>query len=290
MKQIKIISGLLLSICTSVSLWSQTTGKITDTKQQPVEGATIVMQQPDSTYLGAAISAPDGTFVFEQESDSYLLIIQHLLYHAKQVKGQTTDAGIITLEQKDYNLDEVVIKGERPLVKVENGRLGYDLSVLSEKKVVNNAYEAITKLPGVQENNGTLSLAGASSLTIVMNGKPTTMTYRQLETLLRNTPVNRVEKVEVMYSAPPELHVRGAAINVITKRSHDYSFQGELSTNYQNRYFSSGGVNGNFRLSTPKITLDIMYGADNIRTMENTYLFSRHTLNNNVYEITQNEN
>lgn len=289
MKQIKIISGLLLSICTSVSLWSQTTGKIIDTQQQPVEGATIVMQQPDSTYLGAAISAPDGTFVLEQKSDNYLLIIQHLLYHAKQVKGQTADAGIITLEQKDYNLDEVVIKGERPLVKVENGRLGYDLSVLSEKQVVNNTYEAITKLPGVQENNGTLSLAGASSLTIIMNGKPTTMTPGQLETLLRSTPVNRVEKAEVMYSAPPELHVRGAVINVVTKRSHDYSFQGELSTNYQNRYFSSGGVNGNFRLSTPKVTLDIMYGADNIRTMEYTDLFSRHALNNNVYEITQNE-
>ena len=63
-----------------------------------------------------------------------------------------------------------------------------------------------------------------------MNGKPTTMTSEQLETLLRNTPVNRVEKAEVMYSAPPELHVRGAVINVVIKRSHDYSFLGELIT------------------------------------------------------------
>ena len=30
----------------------------------------------------------------------------------------------------------------------------------------------------------------------------------QLETLLRNTPLDRVEKAEVMYSAPPEYHVR----------------------------------------------------------------------------------
>lgn len=69
------------------------------------------MQLPDSTYLGAAISAADGTFTLEQEPDGYLLIVQHLLYQTKQVKGQTADAGIITLEQKDYNLDEVVIKG-----------------------------------------------------------------------------------------------------------------------------------------------------------------------------------
>ena len=285
----KIIAGLFIYAGFASSVFSQTTGKVVDTNQQPVEGATIVMQLPDSTYLGATISAADGTFILEPEPEDYQLIVQHLLYQTRQVKGQTRDVGIITMEAKDYNLEEVVVKEEKPLVKVENGRLGYNLSVLSEKQVVNNAYEAITKLPGVQESSGILSLAGANSLTIVMNGKPTTMTAEQLETLLRNTPVNRVEKAEVMYSVPPELHVRGAIINVVMKRSNDYSFQGELSTYYQNKYFSSGGANGNFRLSTPKVTLDVMYGTDNIKMLEYTELFSRHTLSDKVYEITQNE-
>ena len=285
----RIIAGLFIYVGFASSVFSQTTGKIVDANQHPVEGATIVMQLPDSTYLGATISAADGTFILEPEPEDYQLIIQHLLYQTRQVKGQARDAGVITLESKDYNLEEVVVKGEKPLVKVENGRLGYNLSVLSEKQVVNNAYEAITKLPGVQESSGILSLAGANSLTIVMNGKPTTMTAEQLETLLRNTPVNRVEKAEVMYSAPPELHVRGAIINVVMKRSNDYSFQGELSTYYQNKYFSSGGANGNFCLSTPKVTLDVMYGTDNIKMLEYTELFSRHTLSDKVYEITQNE-
>ena len=289
MKCKKIIAGLFIYVGFASSVFSQTTGKIVDANQHPVEGATIVMQLPDSTYLGATISAADGTFTLEPEPENYQLIIQHLLYKTRQVKGQARDAGVITLESKDYNLEEVVIEGEKPLVKVENGRLGYNLSVLSEKQVVNNAYEAITKLPGVQESSGILSLAGANSLTIVMNGKPTTMTAEQLETLLRNTPVDRVEKAEVMYSAPPELHVRGAIINVVMKRSNDYSFQGELSTYYQNKYFSSGGANGNFRLSTPKVTLDVMYGTDNIKMLEYTELFSRHTLSDKVYEITQNE-
>lgn len=279
----------LIYVGLSFPVFSQTIGKIVDVNQQPVDGATIVMQLPDSTYLGAAISAADGTFILEPELESYQLIVQHLLYQTRLVKGQARDAGIIVLEPKDYNLEEVVIKGEKPLVKVENGRLGYNLSVFSQKQAVNNAYEAITKLPGVQESNGALSLAGASSLTIVMNGKPTTMTAEQLETLLRNTPVERVEKAEVMYSAPPELHVRGAVINVVMKRSNDYSFQGELSTYYQNKYFNSGGANGNFRLSTPKVTLDVMYGADNIKTLEYTNLLSRHTLSDKVYEIIQNE-
>lgn len=246
MRNRRIIILSVICVGFSLSAFSQTTGKVVDTNNQPVEGATIVIQLPDSTYLEATISAADGTFMLKPEPESYQLIVQHLLYQTRQIKGRAHDVGIITLEPKDYNLEEVVIKSERPLVKVEDGRLGYDLSVLSEKRAVNNAYEAISKLPGVQESNGTLSLAGASSLTIVMNGKPTTMTADQLETLLRNTPVDRVEKAEVIYSAPPEFHVRGAVINVVMKRSNDYSFQGELSTYYQNRYFSSGGANGNF--------------------------------------------
>ena len=43
------------------------------------------------------------------------------------------------------------------------------------------------------------------------------MSYEQLINLLKNTPASRVEKAEVMYSAPPQYHVRGAAINLILK-------------------------------------------------------------------------
>lgn len=69
------MTGILICTGLSISAFSQTTGKIIDTKQQPIEGATIVMQLPDSTYLGAAISAADGTFTLEQEPDGYLLIV-----------------------------------------------------------------------------------------------------------------------------------------------------------------------------------------------------------------------
>ena len=141
----KGVIGVILILGYSNVVWSQTKGKIVDTKQQPIEGATVVMQLPDSTCLDATISAADGTFTLESEPENYLLIVQHLLYQTRLVKGQVRDAGIITLESKDYNLEEVVIKGERPLVKVEDGRLDYNLSVLSEKQVVNNTYEAIAK-------------------------------------------------------------------------------------------------------------------------------------------------
>ena len=286
---ISAISYMVLS-CFQAEVWGQTiNGKVIDSKQQPIDGATIVLQAMDSTYIGASISNTDGTFTLKNKPKDYRLIIQHLLYQTKIITGKGNNAGIIQLHPQDYALDEVVVKAERPFVKVENGRLGYNLAVLTRNQLVNNAYEALAKLPGVQEDRGSLTLAGAGKLTVILNGKPTTMDAGQLETLLRNTPVNRVEKAEVMYSTPPEYHVRGAAINIVLKRSNDYSFQGEVSADYKNQYFNSGSINGNFRLSTPKIAFDVIYGANDVKNMEYIELDSKHTLKDKLYNITQNE-
>ena len=58
-------------------VWGQTiSGKITDDSQQPVDGATIVLQTMDSIYVGASISNADGTFLLNSQPEEYRLIIQ----------------------------------------------------------------------------------------------------------------------------------------------------------------------------------------------------------------------
>lgn len=284
------IAIVILSLfCISQVQAQRITGRITDDRKQPIAGAAVVLLTADSIYVSAAISDADGTFGLESRPETYRLIVQHLLYRTKEITAKSEDAGIIRLTPKDYAMDEVVIKAERPFVKVENGRLSYNLSLLTENKAVNNAYDALTKLPGIQERQGALTLTGAEKLTVILNGKPTTMDAGQLETLLRNTPVNRVEKAEVMYSAPPEYHTRGAVVNVVLKHPSDYSFQGEVSADYKAQYFNSGAVTGNFRLSSPKMAFDAMYGATNTKNMEYMDLYSRHTLQGQVHDIVQNE-
>jgi hypothetical protein len=190
---------------------------------------------------------------------------------------------------KEITLGEVVVKGKRPLVKMENGMLNYNLSVLTERKAVENVYEALAALPGISDKNGTLALAGASSVTVIMDGKPTTMTTEQFNTLLKSMPVNRVAKVEVMYSAPPQYHVRGAAINIVTKRASAYSSQGEVKAIYQNCYFNNYKGEANFRLSTPKRAFDLMYSANDSKSMQHFTMNSHHTYQNKVYDISQTE-
>lgn len=86
MRNRRIIILSVICVGFSLSAFSQTTGKVVDTNNQPVEGATIVIQLPDSTYLEATISAADGTFMLKPEPESYQLIVQHLLYQTRQIK------------------------------------------------------------------------------------------------------------------------------------------------------------------------------------------------------------
>lgn len=73
---------------------------------------------------------------------------------------------------------------------------------LTANKLVTNVYDALKQLPGVMEQNGVLTLAGAGSINIILNGKPTSMNYEQLVTLLKGMPASRVERAEVMYNTP----------------------------------------------------------------------------------------
>ena len=92
-------------------------------------------------------------------------------------------------------LPEVLVRGERPVIKGEKGKLIYDVPRIIEKLPVTNAYEVLKELPGVTEQNGTLSLGGLR-VTVVVNGKVTTLDKEQLRAMLEGTPVSRIEKAE----------------------------------------------------------------------------------------------
>ena len=290
MKKQILITGLLFLLSAFHTAAAQTlVGKVTDADAHPVDGATVVLQTADSAFVDAVITDSAGCFLFNRRPAVYRLIFQHILYETSERESGSDDAGTVVLKRKEYALDEVVVKGERPLVKVEEGKLSYDLSHLTENKVVSNAYESLQQLPGIQEINGSLTLAGAHGLSIILNGKPTTMSYEQLINLLKNTPASRVEKAEVMYSAPPQYHVRGAAVNLILKgyRAGEGGLQGEINAGWIHHY--KNGAQGGLSLlyTTPKWNIDLLYNAGYEETRQTTDIYSRHTLKKEVHEITQ---
>ena len=281
------LSVVLFFLCLNAVVAQGIGGRVVNVAGKPVADASVVLQHTDSTFVNVTITDSDGLFSFAEELDSFRLVVQHMAYHPCEVLISGTAVGDIVLNESDVALEEVVVSAVRPLVKVEDGKLAYDLGQLTKDKVATNTYEALTKLPGVSEKEEKLSLIGAGSLTVIINGKPSTMTAEQVAALLKSTPVERVEKAEVMYSAPPQYHVRGAAINIVLKKDTQYSLQGELGAVYRNRFGDTGGAHAFLRVATPKQAFDVMYNANYVEEVQDLDMVSLHTLAGVTYDIRQ---
>lgn len=290
MKQIVILIVSLMVAATRLAA-QEVKGRVADKNRQPIEGATVIMQTPDSVFVDGVTTDSLGYFVFHRTLKRYRLIFQHLLYKSV-VKdyGAVGDVGTVTMdEQGAYALDEVVVRAERPLVKAENGALTYDVEALAEKTTASNAYEVLTRLPGVLEQGGSLSLIGAEGVTVILNGRPSSMSDEQLANLLKSTPVSNVEKAEVMYSAPAKYRVRGAVINLVLKdrKSEDTFLRGEAGSGFTQARYAQGNGRVNLSFGGRKVTADVLYAAGYTRRRTGYDFISHHTLDGVVYDIEQ---
>ena len=158
-------------------------------------------------------------------------------------------------------LDEVVVKGEKPQIKGEDGIMVVDLPGIVKDKPVNNILEALGYLPGVTNNNGMIWLTGASNVTIILNGELTNMPLQNLYQLLYSTPVDRLKNVEIMYSAPAKYHVNGSVINVVLKTPTPLDgLQGQVRAGYNQAHYGSygGGLAATYAIKD--WTFDLNYG------------------------------
>ncbi len=287
MKKIGILPVLISWLFTGNVVGQQVTGRLTDRNDLPIEWATVVLQGMDSTFISAGVTDTLGHFTLECHPDSFLLIAQHVLYETFISAYGTKAVGTISMMDKENLLNELVVKGERPLVKVENGALTYDVEQLVADKPVSNAYESLLELPGVREQDGMLTLTGASKLTVIVNGKPTTMTAEQLNNLLKNTPVSRIVKAEVMYSAPAKYHVRGGVINLVLKDilSETPVFQGEVNAGYAQKFYDNYTAGVNLLYSRGGFSLDGLYSVNPEKYRSGMDLSSLHLYNDQVYDI-----
>ena len=187
----------------------------------------------------------------------------------------------LTMESMMHNLPEVMVKGSRPIVKAERGMLSYNMPLLLKQLPADNAYEALTRIPGVSDATGSISFSG-NEVTLIVNGQATTLTQEQLAERLKAMPAAQLAKAEVMLSAPARYHVRGMAINIVTK---DYAGTNQLSGQIiggmrQNKYANEFG-NLYLSLQRGKFGIDAQYKYVNGNSYGESSRIANHPLGNN---------
>ena len=196
----------------------------------------------------------------------------------------TKDARLDSLFQ---TIPEVMITGERPVVKAEPGKLVYNLPQLLSQSPADNAYEAVKQLPGVSELNGGFTL-GMQSATVVIDGKVTTLSHEQVMALLRSLPADRLANAEVMYQAPARYQVRGALINLTLKRATapKTTLQGEVYASYAQQHNGSTNERLSLLYAKDNFSVDLLYSYGHANGWRVTDKEALHTINDGtVHDI-----
>ena len=187
----------------------------------------------------------------------------------------------LTMESMMHNLPEVMVKGSRPIVKAERGMLSYNMPLLLKQLPADNAYEALTRIPGVSDATGSISFSG-NEVTLIVNGQATTLTQEQLTERLKAMPAAQLAKAEVMLSAPARYHVRGMAINIVTK---DYAgtnqLSGQIIGGFEQNKYAKGFGDLYLSMQRGKFGMDAQYKYVNGNSYGESSRIANHPLGNN---------
>lgn len=203
-----------------------------------------------------------------------------------------SESDSISLDSIIHDLPELLVKGERPIAVVHGSAITYDLPRLIDKKGVTNIYDAIKELPGVTETDGNFMLANRN-VTVSLNGQVMSLSAEQMSQLLKSLPASRIEKADVMYSAPAKAQVRGALINIRLRKENTNGapLEGEGVVSYNQLHNAKFGERASILYHKGKFSLDAMYLHSHGREYQKTDQETHHKLNDgNVYDISNEEN
>ena len=242
------------------------TGTIIDEQGQPVAYANIAILNPiDSTLLSGGVSNESGYFAIPYEQPTILARISYVGYKTIYKRCDQPEAGTIRLQPETVSLKGVQVKGERIVSTTENGHLVYNMPMLLQVYPADNAYDALTNIPGVSEMNGSIMFSGRT-VTLIINGKPTTLSADKVVERLRQMPAAMLAKAEVMPSAPAKYHVRGMAINIVTKDfTGTNQLSGQLMGGWRQHKYGTGYAGGSIIYNHGKLGIDASYTYTNGR-------------------------
>lgn len=262
------------------------TGTVIDEKGQPVAYANVALLSPqDSTVLSGGVSNESGYFAVPYEQPKVLVRISYIGYKTVYRLCDQPDMRTIQMQTETYSLNGIQVTEERILSKAENGHLTYNIPQLLEFLPADNAYEALTRIPGVLDVEGGLLFAG-NTVTLIINGRPTTMNTEQVAERLKQMPATMLDKAEVMASAPVKYHARGTAINVVTKDlSGTNQLAGQLQGYFRQNKYGYGNAQGTVFYQHGKVGIDASYAYGRGDSYERTEYEAHHPLNDQRVEI-----
>ncbi len=244
MKKINVkVVSFIFWVAFSIGVNAQTrnvsvSGTILDkTTKSPLPYVNIILKtERDSTFLTGTVSNEEGRFTLPNvKPGSYLLNVSYLGYTDKLQSlfvgtlSEFMEIPTIELNESVEALSEVTITAKQDAI---NSKM--DKKVFSvEDNVSQNGgsvLQSMQNLPGVTVQDGKVSLRGSDKITVLIDGKQTSLTGMGSQSGLDNIPASAIEKIEIINNPSAKYDANGNAgiINIIYKKNKQEGFNGKV--------------------------------------------------------------
>ena len=213
-------------------------GRVLDkTTQEPLAFATVMISQgSDGKLLTGTLTDESGRFAISAiPQGEYFVNCSYLGYRQKKISlligrlNKNFDLGKIELEAETANLGEVTISGNRNLVSANPDKKSFDIAG-NISQAGGSVLDVMRNLPGITvDQEGKMELRGSDKVTVLIDGKQSSLTGYGNQKGLSNIPASNVDKIEIINNPSAKYDAAGMAgiINIIYKKENMAGLNGD---------------------------------------------------------------
>lgn len=265
------------------SVQSQTlTGYVTDTRQQAVSFANVVVLSPqDSLPQFGTVSEENGQFIFDKiNAGDYVLRVSFIGFKTfyQKIEIPNIQTLHVVLEDEATQLEGVDVVGTIPTVERKLDRLVFNVenTTLTEGSI----WDVLNRTPGLVVNQDQILIKNTTDVVVYINDRRVYLTSSELRSLLEGSAANAVQSVEVITNPPAKYDAEGGAVvNIKMSRNMATGYNGNVFGNYTQGIFPKFNFSTGHFYKTDKINLYASYSyapkrenrfsAENIQFIEN---------------------
>jgi len=224
------------------------TGFVIDSlTNEPIQFATIrVYFARKDSLVGGGVTDEKGYFKIEEvRPGPHYLKIEFIGFNERKLprfmlkpNAPAHDIGKFLLPPDQSMLDQAEITTEKKFMQSSFDKKIYNVSQLISSES-GSASEILEAIPSVQVDiDGNISLRGSGNVTILIDGKPSSLTGFDRAAILEQIPASSIERIEVITNPSAKYDPDGMAgiLNVVLKKDKKQGFNGAVSGGYSGNY------------------------------------------------------
>jgi outer membrane receptor protein involved in Fe transport len=273
-------------------------GTIKDDKNSPLPYATVVLiNSVDSSIVKGELTDDGGKYKFENISNgNYHVMVAQLGFEKIYSEGfEITSASVnipvsdLSLKASAVQLQEATVTAMRPFIEHRIDRTIVNV----ENSIVNagaTALEILQRSPGVTvDNDGNIILAGKQGVLVMMDGKPTYLSQKDLYELLRNTGSDQLSSIEIITNPSAKYDASGTSgiINIKMRKKQNTGFNGRVQISYGQGAYPDFGSGFNLNYGSEKVNIFSGYDYMNGFYYERINLLRKFTENGSTSAFKQ---